>query len=55
MQFTMCDNARKETYSWYNELSGEQTDSRQCAIGNKWEGSKRVDDGIDIRESLKPL
>jgi hypothetical protein len=44
-----------KNYRWYDEFSGEQTNCRNCAVGNERKGCEWVHNGVYIRKPLEPF
>lgn len=42
-------------YRRNDELSGEQADGREDAVGEQGEGGEGVDGGVDVRQSFQAL
>eukprot|EP01018_Ginkgo_biloba_P037527 Gb_31847 [translate_table: standard] len=46
-----CKSANRR----HDKFASQQADGWKSTVGNQWKGSERIDNGVDISESLEPF
>lgn len=42
-------------YCGDDKFASEEADSRNGAVGEQWDGSERIDNGVSVGQPLQPL